>query len=92
MTTKKKIQSFLGLDNYYRRFVPSFSTISTPLTELIKGDRKKQKIEWTNEAEEAVAILKQLLSEAPVLAKWDRHNPTRVTTDASDTGLGAVLE
>ena len=53
---------------------------------------EKKKFEWTEKATQAVEALKKATLEAPVLAKLDRELPTRVTTDASYVGIGAVLE
>ena len=69
-TTVTEIRSFLGLASYYRRFVPKFSTIASPLTDLTK---KGQAFEWTDSCDEAFRILKQKLIESPVLTQLT-HN------------------
>ncbi|CAM4638113.1 unnamed protein product, partial [Caretta caretta] len=79
--------SYLG---YYRRFVPHFSAIATPITELCKKG-KPDKVVWTEQCQEAFRALKEALVSGPVLANPDFDKPFVVFTDASDTGLGAVL-
>ncbi|CAM4637987.1 unnamed protein product [Caretta caretta] len=88
--TKKQVQAFIGLAGYYRRFVPHFSTIATPITELGKKG-KPDKVVWTKQCQEAFRALKEALVSGPVLANPDFDKPFEVFTDASDTGLGAVL-
>ena len=88
--TVKDVRSFLGLASYYRRFVKKFSEIATPLNRLL--EKKKDKgIEWTAECEEAFLTLKEKLVNAPVAAYPDFNKPFKLYTDASNTGLGAIL-
>jgi hypothetical protein len=54
-----QVQSFLGLTGYYRRFIPNFSKISKPITELLK---KSTKYVWSKECDEAFQTLKKLLT------------------------------
>ncbi|CAM5168843.1 unnamed protein product [Eretmochelys imbricata] len=75
---------------YYRRFVPHFSAIATPITELCKKG-KPDKVVWTEQCQEAFRALKEALVSGPVLANPDFDKPFVVFTDASDMGLGAVL-
>ncbi|XP_065438320.1 uncharacterized protein LOC135981052 [Chrysemys picta bellii] len=88
--TKKQVQAFIGMAGYYRRFVPHFSAIAAPITELCKKG-KPDKVVWTEECQEALRALKEALVSGPVLANPDFDKPFMVFTDASDTGLGAVL-
>jgi len=76
------------LAGYYRRFVPDFSKIAKPLTELTKKD---EPYVWTEEREKAFQILKQKLVTAPVLVQPDITKPFEVYCDASNVGLGCVL-
>ncbi|XP_078446574.1 uncharacterized protein LOC144715513 [Wolffia australiana] len=55
--------SFIGLATCYRRFIPGFSGVTTPITDILKGE----KCEWTPSADRAVELLKKLMTEAPVL-------------------------
>lgn len=84
----KELRSFLGLAGYYRRFVHHFGSISKCLTDLLK---KHTLFVWTDDHSAAFNTLKQALISAPVLAVPDFSKPFVVTTDASATGIGAVL-
>jgi hypothetical protein len=83
-----QIYSFLGLAGYYRRFIPNFSKITKPMTQLLE---KEAKFKWSLQCEEAFLTLKKLLTTAPVLAQPDIEKPFDVYCDASDTGIGGVL-
>lgn len=85
---KKDVQSFLGLLNYYRRFIRSCSAKAKPLTELTKN----VPFIWKEETQKAFESLKRTISEAPVLKTFDPKLPIIVTTDASKIAIGAVLE
>jgi hypothetical protein len=87
-TSVHQICSFLGLARYYRRFIPDFSKIAKPMTELLK---KEVKFHWNDKCEEAFHTLRKLLTTAPVLAQPDNTKPFDVYCDASGTGLGCVL-
>jgi hypothetical protein len=87
-TTVRQIQSFLGLAGYYRRFIPNFSRIAKPITELLK---KEAKFVWGQKCEDAFHALRQHLTTAPVLAQPDSSKPFDVYCYASGTGLGCVL-
>ena len=76
--------------SYYRRFVPHFSALAAPLTDLTKT-RLPDPIQWTTETEEAFERLKEALCSEPVLVTPDFTKPLVVQTDASETGVGAVL-
>lgn len=83
-----QIRSFLGLAGYYRRFIPDFSKIAKPITELLK---KEVRFIWDDKCEEAFKTLKHLLTTASVLAQPNPSRPFDVYCDASGTGLGCVL-
>ena len=87
-TTLKEMQSFLGLCNYYRRFIADYSRIAAPLTDLTHKDTP---FHWTTQATDAFEELKKRMTEAPVLCIPDAELPFTVTTDASDFAVGAVL-
>jgi hypothetical protein len=87
-TTVCQIQSFLGLADYYRRFIPDFSRIAKPMTKLLK---KGAKFVWGQKCEDAFHTLRQHLTTTPVLAQPDSGKPFDVYCDASSTGLGCVL-
>jgi hypothetical protein len=86
--TVRQIRSFLGLAGYYRRFIPNFSRIAKPITELLK---KEAKFVWGQKCEDAFHALRQHLTITPVLAQPDSSKPFDVYCDASGTGLGCVL-
>ena len=83
-----EIRSFLGLAGYYRRFVPEFSKIARPMTELLK---KGVRFIWDDKCEQAFQTLRKVLTTAPVLAQPDITRPFDVYCDASGMGLGCVL-
>ena len=63
-TTKKEVRSFIGLTSYYRKFVPNFSHIALPLTELTKKGQP-ERVNWGEAQEKAYRTLKQVLSSPP---------------------------
>jgi hypothetical protein len=87
-TTVRQIQSFLGLAGYYQRFIPDFSRIAKPMTELLK---KGAMFVWGQKCEDAFHALRQHLTTSPVLAQPDSSKPFDVYCDASGTALGCVL-
>ncbi|CAM4631353.1 unnamed protein product [Lepidochelys kempii] len=88
--SKKQVQSFLGLAGYYRRFVPHYSQIAAPLTDLTKK-KQPNAVQWTGRCQKAFNKLKATLMSDPVLRAPDFDKPFLVTTDASERGVGAVL-
>jgi hypothetical protein len=76
------------LAGYYRRFIPNFSKIVKPITELLK---KGNKYLWSESCDEAFKHPKKLLTTSLVLAQPDTTKPFDVYCDASGTGLGGVL-
>jgi hypothetical protein len=87
-TTVRQIRSFLGLAGYYQRFIPDFSRIAKPITELLK---KEAKFVWGHKCEDAFHALRQHLTTPPVLAQPDSSKHFDVYCDASGTGLCCVL-
>ncbi|KAL0153692.1 hypothetical protein M9458_051000, partial [Cirrhinus mrigala] len=87
--TVKELQRFLGFANFYRRFIKDYSTITAPLTSLLRG--KPKTISWNPSAHEAFLHLKKIFSTAPLLHHPDPELPFTVEVDASTTGAGAVL-
>ena len=87
-TSRREVQQFLGLANYYHRFVKDFAAIAKPLHRLTE---KTAKFEWTNECQTAFEEIRHRLVTAPILAFPDYKREFILDTDASDTGIGAVL-
>ncbi|GBG69834.1 hypothetical protein CBR_g4662 [Chara braunii] len=83
------VRSFLGLAGYYQRFIKGYSKIAAHLTKLQCEDRS---FDFGKEARESFLALKAALLSAEVLRIYKPLLPTRVTTDASGYGIGAVLE
>ncbi|KAL0177175.1 hypothetical protein M9458_026069, partial [Cirrhinus mrigala] len=88
-TTIKELQRFLGFSNFYRRFIQNYSSITAPLTSLLKG--KPRTITWNPAAHEAFQQLKKIFSTAPLLHHPDPQRPFTVEVDASTTGVGVAL-
>jgi hypothetical protein len=82
------IHSFLGLAEYYRRFIENFSKIAKHMTNLLK---KTNEFEWMPEYEHSFQTLKQKLTTTPVLALPNIQKDFVVYCDASRQGLGCVL-
>jgi hypothetical protein len=88
--TKKEVRAFLGLASYYRRFVPNFASLSSPLSDLTKKGNP-DKVVWTEVCDRSFSELKRLLGSQPVVILPDLSKTFTLRTDASDVGLGAVL-
>ena len=84
----KEVQQFLGLANFYRRFILDFAKIVHPLTKLT---RKGEIFEWVEVHEKSFSTLKVAFTTAPVLVIPDQGRPFIVETDASNFAVGAVL-
>ncbi|HLP81323.1 MAG TPA: reverse transcriptase domain-containing protein, partial [Nitrosomonas sp.] len=87
-STVKDLQSFLGLVNYFRFFIPNFAKTAKPFYRLLRGDVD---FEWSTAQDVAFASLKQSLITAPLLSFPDFTRPFVLTTDASGNALGCVL-
>ncbi len=88
--TKKEVRQFLGLAGYYRRFVPNFSDLTSPLTDLTKKEAPNP-VQWTEVCQQALTKVKAALCGGPLLHSLNFDLPFLLQTDASDRGLGAVL-
>jgi hypothetical protein len=82
----KQLRSFLGLCNYYRKFIKDYTSHCTPLYSMLSNE-----FVWTREATQAFADLKKLLTQTPMLHYPDFSQKFKVSTDASEEGIGAVL-
>ena len=86
--TVKQVQQFLGICNYYRKFVKGYAQIAAPIFNLLKSDVK---FEWNPLHQKAFDDLINALTSYPVLRQPDFQKPFQVYTDASGFALGAVL-
>lgn len=84
----KSIQCFLGMCNYYRKFIKNYSEISLPLTRLLS---KKVEFQWTKECQDAFNLLRNAISENAVLSFPQFEKTIYLHTDASNYVIGAVL-
>jgi hypothetical protein len=87
-STQKEVRIFLGHAGYYRRFIKNFSKLASPLFFLLTKDVD---FHWTDNCELSFADLKQKLSTAPILRGPNWALPFHISSDASDTAIGAVL-
>ena len=83
-----EVRSFLGLINYYHRFLPNLSTVIHPLTQLLE---KNHQWKWTEQCEIAFHKVKEMITSEQVLTHYDPSLPLRLACDASPVGIGAVL-
>ena len=83
-----ELRRFMGMVNHLGKFTPNLAEKTKPMRELLK---RKNEWSWNIEHEEAFQKVKKLMIEAPTLAHYDVTKETRVSSDASKNGLGAVL-
>eukprot|EP00253_Pinus_taeda_P004093 PITA_04093 len=86
--TRTEVRSFLGHAGYYKIFIKDFSNIASPLFVLLT---KNVEFKWTANCEKAFDQLKHQLSIAPILRGPDWALPFHISSDASNTAIGAVL-
>ena len=87
-TDLKQLRAWLGLANYYRRFVRNFAGLAVPLTRLT---RKNARFEWSDECAEAFDAIKRAVSEDAVLMYPDFNKQFYLDVDASNFAVGYVL-
>ena len=87
--SRRQIKSFLGIVMWYRSFIPHVATLAAPLFDLTST---KKTLQWTDAATTSVRTLIVALRELPPLKRFHGEKETRVITDASTVGIGAVLE
>jgi hypothetical protein len=88
--TKKQVRSFLGAVNFYRKFIPKCAEIAQPLTDLTKKGASNV-VKWNEELELSFETLKAALNSAPILMIPRINERFILQTDASESGVGAVL-
>ena len=81
-TTKKQTRRILGLMSYYRTFVPNFSTIAQPLTDITRK-KSSNKVQWTEECQKSLDKIKDILTTEPILRVPDLSKPFIVQSNAS---------
>ncbi|XP_057869133.2 uncharacterized mitochondrial protein AtMg00860-like [Cryptomeria japonica] len=84
-----ELRSFLGLANFYRKFILHYSDIATPLHQLKKTSVA---FKWTKIHSQVFNTLKEKLCSTPVLVLPDLSQPFEIETDASHYALGAILK
>jgi transposase InsO family protein len=98
--TIKEVRQFLGFTGYYRRFIKGYAAVVRPLNDLLighttkkqqKSNKKKTPFHWDLEQQQSFDNIIEKLTHPPVLAYANYQLPFLVHTDASSTGLGAVL-
>ena len=85
----KALQRFLGMLNFYRRFLPNLALIVRPLTEALRGSQKRY--EWSNEMEKSFEHAKATLAQATLLAHPVEGAKLLLCTDASTKALGGCV-
>ena len=92
-TSQRKLHQFLGLVNFYHRFIPGCARILQPLHTMLTGSSKSdRRLVWTLEAGAAFTRIKEALADATLLVHPQSDAPTCLITDASDVAVGAVLQ
>lgn len=92
-TSAKGLRQFLGMINFYRRFIPGASEAQAPLNILLVPNLKgKTPVNWTPEATAAFEKCKEKLAAATLLAHPRDNAPLAIVSDASDTAVGATLQ
>jgi len=84
----KDVRKFLGLTNYYRRFIKDFARVARPMNVLTQKDEKWR---WEKMQQKAFDKLKRIFTSKPVLAVPDLDKEFRVEADASNYATGGVL-
>lgn len=90
----KTLRRFLGMLNFYRRFIPHATRNQFILNDFLKGSKKndRRKIEWTEQSIAAFNSCKTELSEATILAHYSVSAPLSLMVDASDSAMGGVVQ
>ena len=83
-----QLRSYLGLVNYYHKFLPNLASVVHPLNTLLQLGAKW---EWSEKCEKAFKETKRLITSDKLLTHYDPSRPIRLACDASPYGIGAVL-
>ena len=87
--TKKNICQFLGKINFYHKYIPNLAKLLEPFYKLL---RENSEFVWSKECEDTFEKIKTYLASTPTSAIFDPKLPITIYTDASLSGLGAVLK
>lgn len=87
-TDLEGVRRFLGFNNYLAKFLPKLTSVTVPLRNLTK---KEVPFVWASSQQKAFEKVKQMVTEAPVLAFYDQHKELTLENDACEHGLGSVL-
>nr|GEW82573.1 reverse transcriptase domain-containing protein [Tanacetum cinerariifolium] len=88
-TNVRAVRSFLGHAGFYRRFIKDFSKISRPMTRLLEKDLV---FNFNEECNKAFEILKEKLTNTPIMVSPNWPLPLELMCDASDFAVGSMLE
>lgn len=83
-----ELRSFLGLLQYYGRFIPNLTSLLYPLNQFLQHQRKWQ---WTKACSEAFRAAKEQIASSRILTHYNSNRPIRLATDASAYGVGTVI-
>lgn len=87
-TDKEGVQRFLGMVNYVGKFVPNLTAHTAQMRSLLCNSTEWS---WNSNHQKEFDDLKRLITEAPVLRFYDEKRRTKISADASKSGIGAVL-
>ena len=87
-TNVTEVRSFIGLAQYFRKFIQGFASLAAPLTALFKKDKE---FAWTDACMQSFNQIKQSLTSVPCLKLAETSEPFTVITDASGIGIGGIL-
>ena len=91
-TSQRKLKEFLGLINFYRRFIPHCAHILKPLYEMLSSSKDANSLQWSEGATEAFIAVKDALANASLLYHPKPDALTCIMSDASDRAVGAILQ
>ena len=92
-TSLSKLRTFLGVVNFYHRFIPNYASILEPINSLLCHPAgKDHQLSWTDAATIAFNTIKEALATTALLTHPKPFAPTCIMTDASDMAVGAVLQ
>ena len=98
---QRALRRYLGMVNYYYRFIPHCAAKLTPVNNLLTAandghtrlsPKSNFDLKWNESAESAFSESKQILANAPLLVHPDPSAPLNITCDASDFAVGGVLQ